>query len=287
MNDLMPGITFPANGRRVYKESWDYEQEQKAAAMAQRILDFLTAGIQSGGDVTVAGSGTIQIGLTLAYDDEGRRIGIESETLYNPPTGTKIIVIRHKFSSAPGHELDMHGTIVEHRSDSFEIVARDSIQSGDVALRNVTNSGGVITLGTDLRQKRNLSISGDAIINGSLKILGTITEIETQNQTVKDNIITLNKGESGPGVSARYSGFEIDRGAGQSNARIVFDENIDRFTVGIEGSESAIIIDSDLNYIRASLPAGGNQPIYMKRDPAGGNYLYWSDSPGGPWRPFA
>jgi hypothetical protein len=287
MNDLMPGITYPANGRRVYKESWDYEQEQKARSLARRLMDFLTSGIQSGGDITIAGPGTITVHPTVAYDEDGRRIEITVDTPFNLPAGTSLIAVRHAFISAPGHAPDMHGTIVEHRSDSCEIVARAVLLPGDVPLRNVTNAGGTVTLGTDLRQKRNLSINGDAIIAGSLRVLGAVTSIETQNQNVKDSITTLNSGEPGPGVTGRYSGFEIDRGAGQSKARLLFDEDADRFVAGIEGGESPIVRDADLTYIRASLPAGGNQPVYMKRDPAGGNYLYWSDAPGGPWRPFA
>lgn len=289
MNDITPGITYPADGRRVYKESLDYEQEQKARALASRIKDILTAGIQSGGNVTVAGSGTISVGPTVAYDESGRRIEIPAEFPFTlPASGDFQIAIRHKFDSTPGHEPDMHGTVVEHRSDSYEIVARDSgLESGDVAIRAVTNSGGTVALGADLRQKRNLSVSGDALIEGSLRVLGATTEIETENQRIKDNIITLNQGEPGPGVSARYSGYEVDRGAGQTKYRHLFDENLDRFVAGPEGGESPIIRDVDLTYIRAGLPAGDNQPIYMKRDPSGGNYLYWSDSPGGPWRPFA
>jgi hypothetical protein len=54
---------------------------------------------------------------------------------------------------------------------------------------------------------------GQVLITGNLIIGGDTTVVEAQNLNIQDNIITLNSGEAGPGVSLGFSGLEIDRGA--------------------------------------------------------------------------
>ena len=65
-------------------------------------------------------------------------------------------------------------------------------------------------------------------VTGNLTVQGTTTTINTTELTVEDNIITLNSGETGAGVTAGTSGIEIDRGT-LSNAQILFDETNDEF----------------------------------------------------------
>ena len=98
--------------------------------------------------------------------------------------------------------------------------------SGDLKL--ATKAGGTITLDTGVS-------SGTVIITGNLNVLGTSTNISSTNTVIKDNIITLNAGESGTSVSLGesntpfygQSGFLIDRGNNASTATrasILFEE---------------------------------------------------------------
>lgn len=64
---------------------------------------------------------------------------------------------------------------------------------------------------------------GEVIVTGDLRVLGTTTTIDTVNMTIEDNVILLNKGELGAGVTEGTAGLEIDRGT-LSNARWIFDE---------------------------------------------------------------
>ena len=66
-------------------------------------------------------------------------------------------------------------------------------------------------------------------ITGNLHLLGTTTEIDTENLLVKDNIIVINDDESGPGVSASAAGIEINRGPGEDKATIMWDEASSKF----------------------------------------------------------
>jgi hypothetical protein len=61
---------------------------------------------------------------------------------------------------------------------------------------------------------------------------GDTFNISTTNLTIEDNIISLNTGEVGPGVSLIYSGIEIERGntssiTPQNNASFLYDESTD------------------------------------------------------------
>ena len=78
--------------------------------------------------------------------------------------------------------------------------------------------GGNIVLNTGFDQ-------GTVTITGNLLVAGTTTTINTENMTVEDNIIVLNSGETGAGITLNESGIRIDRGA-LVDAYMVFDEDL-------------------------------------------------------------
>lgn len=68
------------------------------------------------------------------------------------------------------------------------------------------------------------------IIDGNLTVSGSTTSVETTNSTITDNIIVLNQGETGAGITAGTSGIEIERGS-LTNVSIVYDDSVDAFKV--------------------------------------------------------
>lgn len=100
-------------------------------------------------------------------------------------------------------------------------------------------SSGTITLDTG-------SNVGTVFITGNLEVQGTTTTIDTANLTIEDNIILLNKGELGAGVTEVTSGLQIDRGS-LDDAQLVWDEAVDKFRfqtitdVGV-GTLSGIVV---------------------------------------------
>jgi len=96
-----------------------------------------------------------------------------------------------------------------------------------------TNVPGNITLDTS-----------DVILTGNLTVLGTQTTINTANTEIKDNIITLNSGEEGEGVTlplgTPFSGIVIDRG-NLSPAVFGWDEINDKWVISSDGTEFANI----------------------------------------------
>ena len=91
-------------------------------------------------------------------------------------------------------------------------------------------------------------ISPAIVLDGNLTILGSTTTLDTTNSIIKDNIITLNEGESGAGVTAGTSGLDIDRGS-LNNATLLFNETGDAWEARIGGSYAVV---------RGATPAASN-----------------------------
>lgn len=70
--------------------------------------------------------------------------------------------------------------------------------------------------------------AGTTIIRGSLEVEGVTTTVESQDTLINDNILTINNGQTGAGISASKgskAGIEIDRGS-EPTASLLFDETI-------------------------------------------------------------
>lgn len=65
---------------------------------------------------------------------------------------------------------------------------------------------------------------GEVRVTGNLLVEGDTLTVSAENLNVNDNVIILNYGETGAGVTLRYSGIQVDRGTEQP-ATIIFDEN--------------------------------------------------------------
>lgn len=108
-----------------------------------------------------------------------------------------------------------------------------------------------ITGAYNLSATGGITLASDTTVGGNLTITGTTTTISATNTEIKDRVIVLNDGESGAGVTGRYSGLEIDRGS-SDNALIVFDENDDTFKVSTDNGST---FDSILTGVGAGLTA--------------------------------
>ena len=102
-------------------------------------------------------------------------------------------------------------------------------------------SSGNITLSANntVFVETNLTVAGNLAING------TTTSVNTTNTNITDRVITLNKGEAGPGVTnpSPYSGIEVDRGA-SSKVTIRWNEPLLRWELSDENGNFAEITTS-------------------------------------------
>jgi len=72
-------------------------------------------------------------------------------------------------------------------------------------------------------------IDHEVVIRGNLTVDGTMTSLKTVETIIKDNMIVLNDGEPGQGVTAGKAGLEIDRGDGEDSAIFQWNETTDEF----------------------------------------------------------
>jgi len=91
--------------------------------------------------------------------------------------------------------------------------------------------------------KEGGTISGNLAIGGNLSVSGAV--INEAELAIQDKIITLNKGEPGPGVSGDgISGIVIERGKSEKNALIVFDESDAKIKIGLEGNLAPVATEA-------------------------------------------
>ena len=98
--------------------------------------------------------------------------------------------------------------VVRVKNDEYKVI---------VEYDNPDEAAARITLDTT---GSNSSVSGTVVVKGNLLVEGTTTTVESVDTTIADNILTLNAGETGAGVTLNQSGIEIDRGT-EDNARLV------------------------------------------------------------------
>jgi len=100
----------------------------------------------------------------------------------------------------------------------------------------VSASAGAVTIGLP----DNVIISGDLTVNGDLTVSGSVTALNTETLLVEDNVVTLNSNVTGSPVA--NAGIEVERGT-ETNASLIWNENTDKWEVGLLGSETAISIE--------------------------------------------
>ena len=102
----------------------------------------------------------------------------------------------------------------------------DDAVGGKISVQT-SNSSGVLQEALTIDSTQTVTIPGNLIVQG------TTTSVNTADTTVSDNIITLNAGESGAGITLGTAGIEIDRGD-SSTVSFLYNDSIDKWTLGSE-----------------------------------------------------
>ena len=119
-------------------------------------------------------------------------------------------------------------------------------QEGDVIYNTTTSrlqmyqGGAWKDVNGNVEATAGTSNFNDVVIAGDLTITGDATEIETTNTAITDNVIVLNKGEAGAGVTLGTAGIEVERGT-EANKTFVWDETTDKWTLGAETLVAATV----------------------------------------------
>ena len=144
-------------------------------------------------------------------------------------------------------------------------------------MASVKKFNGNLIIQTPVKTGTNANITLDTdfvIITGNLNVRGNTTVINSNIQTITDNILTLNSGETGNGVSTlgTTSGIEIDRGiAPGGNVRLIWNESTSTWQVS--GMTPGAPGDGN-QYLNIATTTGGAALSAVVDDPApvlGGN----------------
>jgi hypothetical protein len=115
------------------------------------------------------------------------------------------------------------------------------IQSSGTGGRVVMGATNEIALNAPIITTSNLTVQGN------LTVTGTQFTANVQTVEIQDNILLLNKGQIGTGVSAGYAGIRVDRGDAV-DYDLVFNENSDKFEMGPVGSLVPIATEAATAY---------------------------------------
>ena len=159
------------------------------------------------------------------YEDKYYSLPMATSTIAGSITSTDFNVIQGLkdvngtpliYEGTPSKTWKVGDQILKNEKEGFSVRNEDDTEYGDLIVRNLTI-------------KEDIVFGGDAFI------------IDTEEVKVTDNILTLNSGEQGEGVTKGISGLEIDRGK-LPNYFIIFDESDDRFKCGTEGNQFPLML---------------------------------------------
>ena len=172
------------------------------------------------GQITILDGNTIDIDGRYALDFTGGYLRRESSAVLG--------------SVGVGNEAIFRDTSTGNLFvQTLQAFAFDSTAFNGVAYANVNNNFSVDqTFGTNV------------VVTGNLTVNGTSFIVNTQTVEAKDNLILINSGEVGAGVTAGLAGIEVDRGTA-TNYQFLFDESDDRFKIGTLGNLQAVATRAD------------------------------------------
>lgn len=109
--------------------------------------------------------------------------------------------------------------------------------NGDYAIKTAEGGSIILNTGTNV---------GTVTVTGNLIVAGESFTVSASNLDIKDNIIKINDGETGAGVTLAYAGLQVDRGS-LPVASLLYDESADSWLIAQGTANTAF------NYSSSSL----------------------------------
>lgn len=169
---------------------------------------------------------------------------LSTNTLYigdTPILGTDADTIMIKADPNQSILVSTTGTGTTSLSSAHEVSLVTNGMNADVKVQatgvnskvRLGGTGG-IELATPTVAQSDFSVTGNLTLTGNFVHNGQSFVTNATTVTTKDNIIVLNQGEVGSGVTAGRAGIQIDRGD-EADFQLIFNETTDKFTVGTAG----------------------------------------------------
>jgi hypothetical protein len=238
-----------------------------ASAGGSAAQDFATKALTVSGDILPSVAGVTNIGSATKkfgaiYTKELR---IDANTLYVdgvPVLGSSANTITFTSDNNQGMRIATSGTGTLVLDSAASTTIQTTGQNGDVliqssgqgALTRVTSATQVTLTAPTVATVGDQTISGNLTVSGNFTVAGTPTTVNSTVLTVKDNIITVNKGEAGSGVTLRYAGLDVDRGD-LARQRLLWDETSGKWVAGPTSQEVALATES---YVTTAISGKAN-----------------------------
>jgi hypothetical protein len=211
------------------------------------------------GDIMPAVSGVSNIGsatkkFNAIYTKE---MHIDANTLYVdgvPVLGISSNTINFTADTNQGMRIATTGTGALTLDSQSSTTIQTNGTNADVVVQSIgtgsqvrfTAPTQIVMTAPTVNISGDQSVSGALTVTGNLTVNGTTTSVNTTNLAIKDNIITVNKGENGSGVSIRYAGIDVDRGD-LARQRLIWDETAGKWKFGETNNELAIATEAFVN----------------------------------------
>ena len=208
------------------------------------------------GDIMPAVSGVSNIGsptkkFNAIYTKEMR---IDANTLYVdgvPVLGISSNTINFTADTNQGMRIATTGTGSLTLDSQNSTTIQTNGTNADVVIQSIgtgsqvrfTAPTQIVMTAPTVSVSGDQSVSGALTVTGNLTVNGTTTTVDTTNLAIKDNVITVNKGENGSGVSVRYAGIDVDRGD-LARQRLIWDETAGKWKFGETNNELAIATET-------------------------------------------
>jgi len=180
------------------------------------------------GDTAILGTNADVVNIKA---DPGQSINIKTQGV-----GTTILSSE---SGINAQTTGVNADVVVQATGTGSKVRFTAAQSVDITAPEMTSYGNHTVSG-------NETVGGNLTVTGSLTVNGVVTSVNSTTVSTKDNIIEINKGQTGSGVSAGKAGLSVDRGD-EPVYQMVFDETDDMFKVGMVGQLQTI---ASQNYVQ-------------------------------------
>jgi len=131
-------------------------------------------------------------------------------------------------------------TVIQTNGQNADVLVQSG---GQGSLTRISSATQITLTAPTIATVGDATISGALTVSGNLDVKGTVTTIESTNTTIKDNILTLNKGEGGSGVTLGVSGIEVDRG-NLTYQRLLWKESTGKWVAGEVNAEVPLATES-------------------------------------------
>ncbi len=211
---------------------------------------------ENGGEPITEGGMEVYRGGTLPnarilWDEGSNRWKIGTGTSMSEiPSGIQWEELTH---GGVAEKLHRHSSLYSQKGTQSLTVAGD----GSVAANSSLSVSGGLTVEKDARVKGQVSVDGSLTVEGNLTVNGTTTTISQKNLEVDNNTIIVNRyPEHGKPLEVE-SGLEVYRGGLVPNARIVWNEEEEKWKFGTGDDMAALPEVEDWEILTGKASADG------------------------------